>query len=199
MSPPIFEDSKDFCFVVKICLFLKLLHFILKSVLLSLVLFAFMPAIFSIVLSNVKVFKELESSLIFLKTMFTNLDLDFEVWCHLQNTSNLLLFKLFYFLFAGLPRFTSQPESSSVYKGNSAILNCEVNVDLAPFVRWEQDRQPVFLDDRVFKLPSGALIISNATDLDGGLYRCIIESGGTPKYSDEAELKILPGIDLFLF
>ncbi|KAI6077963.1 Neogenin isoform X1 [Aix galericulata] len=93
---------------------------------------------------------------------------------------------------AGLPRFTSQPESSSVYKGNSAILNCEVNVDLAPFVRWEQDRQPVFLDDRVFKLPSGALIISNATDTDGGLYRCIIESGGTPKYSDEAELKILP-------
>ncbi|OPJ70008.1 hypothetical protein AV530_019268 [Patagioenas fasciata monilis] len=93
---------------------------------------------------------------------------------------------------AGLPRFASQPESSSVYRGNSAILNCEVNVDLAPFVRWEQDRQPVFLDDRVFKLPSGALIISNATDTDGGLYRCIIESGGTPKYSDEAELKILP-------
>ncbi|XP_061855108.1 neogenin isoform X3 [Colius striatus] len=93
---------------------------------------------------------------------------------------------------AGLPRFTSQPESLSVYKGNSAILNCEVNVDLAPFVRWEQDRQPVFLDDRVFKLPSGALIISNATDMDGGLYRCIIESGGTLKYSDEAELKILP-------
>ncbi|KAM6257696.1 neogenin isoform 1-T1 [Porphyrio hochstetteri] len=93
---------------------------------------------------------------------------------------------------AGLPRFTSQPESSSVSKGNSAILNCEVNVDLAPFVRWEQDRQPVFLDERVFKLPSGALIISNATDADGGVYRCIVESGGTPKYSDEAELKILP-------
>lgn len=64
MSPLIFEDSKDFCFVVEICLFLKLLFFFL-SVLLSLVLFAFMPAIFSIVLSNVKVFKELESSLIF--------------------------------------------------------------------------------------------------------------------------------------
>ncbi|NXY43110.1 NEO1 protein, partial [Ceuthmochares aereus] len=93
---------------------------------------------------------------------------------------------------AGLPRFTSQPEPSSVSKGNSAVLNCEVNVDLAPFVRWEQDRRPVFLDDRVFKLPSGALIISNATDGDGGHYRCIIESGGTPKYSDEVELKILP-------
>ncbi|XP_021263177.1 neogenin [Numida meleagris] len=93
---------------------------------------------------------------------------------------------------AGLPRFTSQPELSSVYKGNSAILNCEVNVDLAPFVRWEQDRQPLLLDDRVFKLPSGALIVGNATDTDGGFYRCVIESGGAPKYSEEAELKILP-------
>ncbi|XP_043379355.1 neogenin isoform X32 [Chelonia mydas] len=93
---------------------------------------------------------------------------------------------------AGLPRFTSQPESTSVYRGNSVILNCEVNADLVPFVRWEQDRQPFFLDDRVFTLPSGALIISNVTDGDGGLYRCVIESGGSPKYSDEAELKVLP-------
>ncbi|XP_042680483.1 neogenin [Centrocercus urophasianus] len=93
---------------------------------------------------------------------------------------------------AGLPRFTSQPELSSVYKGNSAILNCEVNVDLAPFVRWEQERQPLVLDERVFKLPSGALLVGNATETDGGFYRCVIESGGTPKYSEEAELKILP-------
>ncbi|XP_065589710.1 neogenin isoform X2 [Cyrtonyx montezumae] len=93
---------------------------------------------------------------------------------------------------AGLPRFTSQPEVTSVYRGSSAILNCEVNVDLAPFVRWEQDRQPLFLDARVFTLPSGALIVGNATDTDGGFYRCVIESGGTPKYSEEAELKILP-------
>uniref|UniRef100_A0A8C3SIY7 Neogenin 1 n=1 Tax=Chelydra serpentina TaxID=8475 RepID=A0A8C3SIY7_CHESE len=93
---------------------------------------------------------------------------------------------------AGLPRFTSQPESTSVYRGNSVILNCEVNADLVPFVRWEQDRQPLFLDDRVFTLPSGTLIISNVTDGDGGLYRCVIESGGSPKYSDEAELKVLP-------
>lgn len=71
-----------------------------------------------------------------------------------------------------------------------------MNVDLAPFVRWEQDRQPLSLDDRVFKLPSGALLIGNATDSDGGFYRCVIESGGTPKYSEEAELKILPGINL---
>ncbi|XP_061036073.1 neogenin isoform X6 [Eubalaena glacialis] len=93
---------------------------------------------------------------------------------------------------AGLPRFSSQPEPSSVYVGNSAILNCEVNADLVPFVRWEQNRQPLLLDDRLTKLPSGTLVISNATEGDGGLYRCIVESGGPPKYTDEVELKVLP-------
>ncbi|XP_006866574.1 PREDICTED: neogenin isoform X3 [Chrysochloris asiatica] len=96
---------------------------------------------------------------------------------------------------AGLPRFASQPESSSAYAGNSAVLNCEVNADLVPFVRWEQNRQPLLLDDRIVKLPSGTLVISNVTEGDGGLYRCVIESGGPPKYSDEAELKILPDPD----
>ncbi|XP_047719433.1 neogenin isoform X6 [Prionailurus viverrinus] len=93
---------------------------------------------------------------------------------------------------AGLPRFASQPEPSSVYAGNSAVLNCEVSVDLVPFVRWEQNRQPLPLDDRVIKLPSGTLVVSNATEGDGGLYRCTVESGGPPKYSDEVELKVLP-------
>ncbi|XP_070354587.1 neogenin isoform X12 [Equus asinus] len=93
---------------------------------------------------------------------------------------------------ASLPRFASQPEPSSVYAGNSAVLNCEVNADLVPFVRWEQNRQPLLLDDRVIKLPSGTLVISNMTERDGGLYRCVVESGGPPKYSDEAELKVLP-------
>ncbi|XP_007478277.2 neogenin isoform X1 [Monodelphis domestica] len=96
---------------------------------------------------------------------------------------------------AGLPRFASQPESSSVFVGNSAVLNCEVNADLIQFVRWEKDRQPLVLDDRVIKLPNGALVISNVTERDGGLYRCIIESGGPPKYSEEAELKVLPDLE----
>ncbi|XP_014439239.1 neogenin isoform X7 [Tupaia chinensis] len=93
---------------------------------------------------------------------------------------------------AGLPRFTSQPEPSSVYSGSTAILNCEVNADLVPFVRWEQNKQPLLLDDRVLKLPGGTLVIANATEGDGGLYRCVVESGGPPKYSEEAELQVLP-------
>ncbi|NXL98760.1 NEO1 protein, partial [Tyrannus savana] len=93
---------------------------------------------------------------------------------------------------AGLPRFTSQPEPTAVPRGSSAVLNCEANADLAPFVRWEQDRQPVPLDQRVLQLPSGALVISNASDSDQGLYRCLLEGSGAPKYSDEAELRVLP-------
>ncbi|XP_053783470.1 neogenin isoform X8 [Desmodus rotundus] len=93
---------------------------------------------------------------------------------------------------AGLPRFASQPEPSSVYVGSSAVLSCEVNADLAPFVRWERNREPLLLDDRVIKLPGGTLVVSNATEGDAGLYRCIVGSGGPPKYSDEAELKVLP-------
>lgn len=112
--------------------------------------------------------------------------------------SHLTTFYFFFSLFycPGLPRFASQPEPSSVYAGNSAVLNCEVSVDLVPFVRWEQNRQPLPLDDRVIKLPSGTLVVSNATEGDGGLYRCTVESGGPPKYSDEVELKVLPGIPL---
>uniref|UniRef100_A0A8C5RPI2 Neogenin n=1 Tax=Laticauda laticaudata TaxID=8630 RepID=A0A8C5RPI2_LATLA len=83
--------------------------------------------------------------------------------------------------------------STSVHRGNPIVLNCEVNADLAPFVRWELDHQPLFLDDRVLKLPSGTLIVSNATDEDAGIYYCVIEIGGSPKYSDEAEIKVLPG------
>uniref|UniRef100_A0A8C6YFJ2 Neogenin n=1 Tax=Naja naja TaxID=35670 RepID=A0A8C6YFJ2_NAJNA len=97
---------------------------------------------------------------------------------------------------AGLPRFITQPESASVHRGNPIVLNCEVNADLAPFVRWELDHQPLFLDGRVFKLPSGTLIVSNATDEDAGTYCCVIEIGGSPKYSDEAEIKVLPGTGL---
>lgn len=94
---------------------------------------------------------------------------------------------------AGLPRFTSQPEPSSVHRGGSALLGCEVTAELAPLLRWERDRQALAPDRRVLQLPSGALLITNASDADAGLYRCALDGGGTPKYSDEAELKVLPG------
>uniref|UniRef100_A0A8C5U8P7 Neogenin n=1 Tax=Malurus cyaneus samueli TaxID=2593467 RepID=A0A8C5U8P7_9PASS len=92
---------------------------------------------------------------------------------------------------AGLPRFTSQPEPTSVYRGGSAVLGCEVAAELAPMLRWEHERQVLAPEPRLLKLPSGALVLSNASDTDAGLYRCAIDSAGT-KYSDEAELRVLP-------
>uniref|UniRef100_A0A674G7X3 Neogenin n=1 Tax=Taeniopygia guttata TaxID=59729 RepID=A0A674G7X3_TAEGU len=94
---------------------------------------------------------------------------------------------------AGLPRFTSQPEPTSVYRGGSAVLGCEVTAELAPLLRWERERQALPPEPRLLQLPGGALLLTNASDTDAGLYRCALDTGGAPKYSDEAELKILPG------
>uniref|UniRef100_A0A672LB65 Neogenin-like n=1 Tax=Sinocyclocheilus grahami TaxID=75366 RepID=A0A672LB65_SINGR len=93
---------------------------------------------------------------------------------------------------AGIPRYLSQPEAASVRVGDSHVLNCEVNPDLVSFNRWEQNKEPVELDQRVFTLPSGALVISNATEADAGLYRCVIDNAGPTKTSEEAEIQILP-------
>uniref|UniRef100_A0A8C1WIK6 Neogenin 1a n=1 Tax=Cyprinus carpio TaxID=7962 RepID=A0A8C1WIK6_CYPCA len=93
---------------------------------------------------------------------------------------------------AGIPRYLSQPEAASVRVGDSHVLNCEVNPDLVSFIHWEQNKEPVELDQRVFTLPSGALVISNATEADAGLYRCVIDNAGPTKTSEEAEIKILP-------
>lgn len=79
--------------------------------------------------------------------------------------------------------------------GDNQVLGCEVNTDLVSFIRWEHDKEPVPLDQRVYTLPSGALVISNATGVDAGLYRCVLENAGPTKNSDEAELQILPGKD----
>ncbi|XP_042616932.1 neogenin-like isoform X3 [Cyprinus carpio] len=93
---------------------------------------------------------------------------------------------------AGIPRYLSQPEAASVRVGDSHVLNCEVNPDLVSFIHWEQNKEPVELDQRVFTLPSGALVISNATEADAGLYRCVIDNAGPTKTSEEAEIQILP-------
>uniref|UniRef100_A0A803VKJ5 Neogenin 1 n=1 Tax=Ficedula albicollis TaxID=59894 RepID=A0A803VKJ5_FICAL len=94
---------------------------------------------------------------------------------------------------AGLPRFLSQPEPAAVRRGGSAVLGCEVAPELAPLLRWERDRQPLAPEPRLLQLPGGALLLSNASHADAGLYRCALDAGGAPKYSEEAELKVLPG------
>lgn len=93
---------------------------------------------------------------------------------------------------AGIPRFVSQPTPSSVRLGDSQVMACEVNSDLVPFTRWEKDRQPLELSARLVLLPGGALVVSNATEEDAGLYRCLVENVGSSKFSDEAQLQIVP-------
>ncbi|KAM6950486.1 neogenin 1a isoform 2-T2 [Lycodopsis pacificus] len=93
---------------------------------------------------------------------------------------------------AGMPRFTSQPSPATAHLGNNQVMACEVNSDLVPFTSWEKDRLPLELSTRLVQLPSGALVISNATEADAGLYRCLVENVGSSKASDEAQLQILP-------
>ncbi|XP_056595859.1 neogenin isoform X2 [Triplophysa dalaica] len=91
---------------------------------------------------------------------------------------------------AGLPRFLSQPEGVSVRVGGTEMLNCEVTEELAPFTRWEKSGGAVDVDSRVTQLSGGALVISNASQSDAGLYRCIIDGVGAAKTSEEAELQV---------
>uniref|UniRef100_W5LIV1 Neogenin 1 n=1 Tax=Astyanax mexicanus TaxID=7994 RepID=W5LIV1_ASTMX len=93
---------------------------------------------------------------------------------------------------AGLPRFSSQPEGVSVRPGGSEVLSCEVSAELVPFTHWERSGQPVETDSRLVQMPSGALVVSNASQADAGLYRCVIEGLGPAKSSEDAQLLILP-------
>ncbi|XP_035251676.1 neogenin isoform X7 [Anguilla anguilla] len=92
---------------------------------------------------------------------------------------------------AGLPRFSSQPEASSVRQGDSVVMACDVNPDLAPFARWERNKEPLGLGRRLVQLPGGGLLVSNASEADAGPYRCVLESLGPVKTSEEAELQVL--------
>ncbi|KAJ3593362.1 hypothetical protein NHX12_005697, partial [Muraenolepis orangiensis] len=89
-----------------------------------------------------------------------------------------------------MPRFTSQPAPAAVRSGDSQVLPCDVNPDLASFTRWEKDRQSLELGSRLVQLPSGALLISNASESDAGQYRCLVENVGQTKASEEAQLQL---------
>ncbi|KAF4081522.1 hypothetical protein AMELA_G00162240 [Ameiurus melas] len=93
---------------------------------------------------------------------------------------------------AGLPHFSSQPEAVSVHPRGNELLICEVSPDLAPFTHWQRNGQAVETDTRLIKLPHAALVISNASQADAGVYRCIIEGLGPAKTSQDAQLELLP-------
>uniref|UniRef100_A0A674C2J4 Neogenin 1 n=1 Tax=Salmo trutta TaxID=8032 RepID=A0A674C2J4_SALTR len=95
---------------------------------------------------------------------------------------------------AGMPRFSSQPTAASIRLGDSQVLACDVNPDLVPLARWEREREPLELSSRLVQLPNGALVVSNASEADAGLYRCMVENAGPAKTSEEAQLYILPEV-----
>uniref|UniRef100_A0A8C7LID0 Neogenin n=1 Tax=Oncorhynchus kisutch TaxID=8019 RepID=A0A8C7LID0_ONCKI len=99
---------------------------------------------------------------------------------------------------AGMPRFSSQPEAASIRLGDSQVLACDVNPDLVPLARWEREREPLELSSRLVQLPNGALVVSNASEADAGLYRCMVENAGPAKTSEEAQLTILPELEFLV-
>lgn len=72
-------------------------------------------------------------------------------------------------------------------------MACDVNSDLVQFTHWEKDRRPLEPNAQMIQLPSGALVISNASEADAGLYRCVVENVGPAKASEEAQLQTVPG------
>uniref|UniRef100_A0A3P9LKS5 Neogenin 1b n=1 Tax=Oryzias latipes TaxID=8090 RepID=A0A3P9LKS5_ORYLA len=93
---------------------------------------------------------------------------------------------------AGTPRFSSQPSATTVHVGDSQLMACDINSDLVQFTHWEKDRQPLEPNALMIQLPSGALVISNASEADAGLYRCVVENVGPAKASEEAQLQTVP-------
>lgn len=81
----------------------------------------------------------------------------------------------------------------SVHPRGNELLICEVSPDLSPFTHWQRNGQAVETDTRLIKLPHAALVISNASQADAGVYRCIIEGLGPAKTSQDAQLELLPG------
>lgn len=106
---------------------------------------------------------------------------------------NLSIYIKVVFGLSGSPRFSSQPSAATVHVGDSQVLACEVYSDLVQFTHWERDRRPLEPSARMIQLPSGALVISNASEADAGLYRCVVENVGPAKASDEAQLQTVPG------
>ncbi|XP_069758485.1 neogenin-like isoform X1 [Narcine bancroftii] len=93
---------------------------------------------------------------------------------------------------AGLPRFSGQSKAVSVHQGETALLGCEVNAGLVPFVKWEHNGQLIVVEGRFLKLPSGTLEINNISNSDTGSYRCSLETAGSSKMSEEVKLTVLP-------
>uniref|UniRef100_A0A452IRT6 Ig-like domain-containing protein n=1 Tax=Gopherus agassizii TaxID=38772 RepID=A0A452IRT6_9SAUR len=85
-----------------------------------------------------------------------------------ESGSTVRTFTPFYFLV--------EPVDTLSVRGAFIILNCSAYCEPSPKIEWKKDGTFLNLvsDDRRQLLPNGSLLINNG---DGGLYRCVIESG----------------------
>ncbi|KAI1889408.1 hypothetical protein AGOR_G00162570 [Albula goreensis] len=92
----------------------------------------------------------------------------------------------------GPPRLSGQVGPVSVQQGQSEVMACGVDPELAALVHWEHQGERVQLSRRLVQLDSAALLVSNASVADAGHYRCTVNINGLSKTSDEVLLQVLP-------
>lgn len=94
--------------------------------------------------------------------------------------------------------FRDQPQDLDAAVGLKAILHCKPpHGEPDPEIRWEKDRSPVVLDDRVKVDKHGSLSISDARKDDSGTYQCIAANIAGERESRPARLSIKGDLDLW--
>jgi len=75
------------------------------------------------------------------------------------------------------PEFISNPENSTVIKGQNGNLQCKVYGNPLPDVRWTKDGEAVNIADQRINVSStgntSSFKISSVVRADQGLYRCV--------------------------
>ncbi|KAM4599675.1 inactive tyrosine-protein kinase 7 [Fundulus diaphanus] len=72
-------------------------------------------------------------------------------------------------------RFKVEPENTTVYQGQTAVLHCQASSDPKPHIHWMvKDKALDFTrNSRIQKMPNGSLIIRDVTTDDTGRYTCV--------------------------
>uniref|UniRef100_A0A8C4QKB9 Inactive tyrosine-protein kinase 7 n=1 Tax=Eptatretus burgeri TaxID=7764 RepID=A0A8C4QKB9_EPTBU len=102
-----------------------------------------------------------------------------ELQGHIRATVNLQV--------AVFPAFTTEPQNTTVYHGNPAILHCQASGQPQPSIQWNvrgQILDPARPHDRIILLPNGSLIVHNVVPNDMGRYTCIAGNSCSIKHRE---------------
>ena len=86
------------------------------------------------------------------------------------------------------PEFTSSPDNTTAREGQNVTLNCTVNGNPTPVVRWTKDSEALDIpaDQRLsvsFTSHTSSLIIASVVKADQGLYRCVANNSANTSTS----------------